>query len=348
MIPVVHHPDSGLHRPQGFFKRGQMVPMPELPERASGILAMLTQRGHPLEQAADAGPAPRAAVHSPILLRFLETAHARWIAQPGFGDVVVPNVFQGPGMTGYPSDVMAQAGYHASDLGAPIVAGTWAAAVASANVATQAARLVATGKSQAAYGLCRPPGHHAGRDRIGGFCYLNNAAIAAQEMLSLLPAQGRRPRVAILDVDLHHGNGTQEIFYDRDDVFFASVHADPAVFYPHLAGYRHEVGQGRGKGANLNLPLPVGTSEDVFLATLAEAIAAIKGFGPEALVISLGFDPFEGDPYHGFCVSTPGFARIGRAIAAMALPTVLVQEGGYAIADLQTNLACFLDGFEAR
>ena len=166
MIPVVHHPDSGLHRPQGFFKRGQMVPMPELPERASGILAMLTQRGHPLEQAADAGPAPRAAVHSPILLRFLETAHARWIAQPGFGDVVVPNVFQGPGMTGYPSDVMAQAGYHASDLGAPIVAGTWAAAVASANVATQAARLVATGKSQAAYGLCRPPGHHAECERF--------------------------------------------------------------------------------------------------------------------------------------------------------------------------------------
>ncbi len=328
MIRAVYHPDAVLHRPKAFFKRGQMVPMPELPDRADGILAMLKRRGNPLEIAPDAGAGPRAAVHSPALLAYLETAHARWTARPDFSDVIIPNVFQGPGMTGYPSDIMGQAGYHAFDLAAPIAAGTWAAVAAAANSATQAARIVATGEARSAYALCRPPGHHAGRERIGGFCYLNNAAIAAQEILSLLPAQGRRPRVAILDVDLHHGNGTQEIFYDRDDVFFASLHVDPSVFYPFLAGYRDERGEGRGKGTNCNLPLPLGTSEDTFLDTLGEAIGALSSYGAEALVVSLGFDAYVGDPYQGFRVTTPGFARIGRAIAAMNLPTVLIQEGG--------------------
>ncbi|KAA5610063.1 histone deacetylase family protein [Rhodovastum atsumiense] len=346
-MPAFHHPDAVLHRPAAFFKRGQMVPMPELPERADAILAMLRKRGNPLTVAPDAGSAPRAAVHTPELLTYLETVHARWTARPDFSEVVIPNVFQGPGMSGYPTDIMGQAGYHSFDLAAPIGAGTWAAVASSANVAVAAARLVGRGEARSAYALCRPPGHHAGRERVGGFCYLNNAAIAAQEVLSLLPAQGRRPRVAILDVDLHHGNGTQEIFYDRDDVFFASVHVDPAVFYPFLAGYAHERGVGRGLGTNLNLPLPVGSSEDAVLDAIAALIAAIRAYGPEVLVLSLGLDPYEGDPYQGFRVSTPGFARIGRAVAAMDLPTVLVQEGGYAVADLKQNLASFLDGFEA-
>lgn len=347
MIPAFHHPDTLLHRPTSFFKRGRMQPMPEVPERVDGIRAMLGHRGNPLEMASDAGNGPLAAVHTPALLAYLETAYDRWMAVPGVGDVIIPNVFQGPGMTAYPTDILGQAGYHTFDLSAPIVAGTWKAVRASANVAVQAARLVGKGGSGAAYALCRPPGHHAGRERVGGFCYLNNAAIAAQEIVSILPARGLRPRVAILDIDLHAGNGTQEIFFDRDDVFFASVHADPQAFYPYLAGYSHETGTGRGRGCSLNLPLPVGTSEEVWLETVGRAIAAILLYGPEALVVSLGFDPFEGDPYDGFKVSSSGFGRVARMISRMKLPTVLVQEGGYAVDDLRVNLAEFLNGFEA-
>lgn len=323
-----------------------MLPLPEVPARAEGIRAMLAARGNPVETAPDAGTGPLAAIHTPALLAYLESAHARWSAREGFSEVVIPNVFLGPGMGGHPDDILGQAGYHAFDLAAPIGEGTWEAVRSAAWVAVRAARIVATGEAKAAYALCRPPGHHAGKERIGGFCYLNNAAIAAQEMISLLPARGERPRVAILDVDLHHGNGTQEIFYDRDDVFFVSLHADPAVFYPFLAGYACETGTGRGKGANLNLPLPPGSSEDAWMDTLARAIAAIRLFGPAALVVSLGFDPFVGDPYRAFKVTTPGFGRAGAMIAGLRLPTLLVQEGGYAVDDLKANLASFLDGFE--
>lgn len=344
-IRAVHHPDVTLHHPETFFKRGQMVPMPELPQRASAAVELLTARGAALEIAPDYGPAPRGAVHTPELLRYLETAHARWTARPGFSDVVIPNVFQGPGMNGYPTDILGLAGYHASDLSAPICAGTWAAATAAANVATHGARIVAE-TGEAVYAACRPPGHHAARDRIGGFCFLNNAAIAAQEMLPLLAAEGRNPRVAILDVDAHHGNGTQEIFWEREDVYFVSLHADPAEFYPYLAGYRGEVGEGRGRGYTRNYPLPIGTSETDYLDALADALDLIHAYGPSALVVSLGFDAYEGDPYQGLRVSTSGFSRIGGMVAALGLPTLLVQEGGYAIGDLQANLASFLDGFE--
>lgn len=344
-IHAVHHPDVGLHNPDVFFKRGQLVPMPELPARVEATVALMHARGATIDLAPDYGSAPRAAVHTPDLLRYLETAHARWTAKPGFSDIVIPNVFQGPGMNGYPTDILGQAGYHASDLSAPICAGTWAAVSAAANVAVHGAHIVAQ-SGQPVYAACRPPGHHASRDRIGGFCFLNNAAIAAQEILSLLAAQGRRPRVAILDVDAHHGNGTQDIFWTRDDVFFVSLHADPAEFYPYLAGYRGEVGEGAGQGYTRNYPLPLGTSESLYLDALADAMDAITAYGPEVLVVSLGFDAYEGDPYQGLKVSTPGFSRIGAMIAALGRPTLLVQEGGYAIADLQANLASFLDGFE--
>lgn len=347
MIRAVHHPDVELHFPEVFFKRGQLVPMPEIPVRARAIVELLQSRGIPLDIAPDAGSAPRAAVHTPNLLRYLETAHERWTARPGFSDIVIPNVFQGPGMTGYPDDVLGQAGYHASDLSAPIVAGTWKAVAAAADVAVHAARLVANNETRASYAVCRPPGHHASRDRIGGFCFLNNVAIAAQDSLPLLAAQGRRPRVAILDIDLHHGNGTQEIFYDRDDVYFVSLHADTAEFYPYLSGYRGEIGEGRGRGYTLNYPLPIGTSEARYLEVLTDALISIRQYGPEILFVSLGFDPFEGDPYQGLKISTPGFGRIGGMLAALDLPTVLVQEGGYAVADLQANLSSFLDGFSA-
>ncbi|UEM23069.1 histone deacetylase family protein [Skermanella mucosa] len=342
-----HHPDTVLHRPPQFLVRGQPKPVPEKPERVQAVLDALVRRGDRLEQAPDAGAAPRAAVHSPEYLAFLETAHARWTALPDASPAVIPNVHRGPDMLSYPSGVVGQAGFHMSDTACPIAEGTWAATKAASDCAVAAARAVATGGEAAAYALCRPPGHHAGRDMAGGFCYLNHAAIAAQEALRLLAARGLPPRVAVFDVDVHHGNGTQAIFRERDDVFFVSVHADPMEFYPFMAGHAHERGTGRGEGYTLNLPLPLGTSEEAFLASVGDGLAAIGRFAPSLLVLSLGFDTFKNDPLAAFGVTTPGFGRLGRIIAEAALPTVLIQEGGYAVDHLAANLASFLDGFEA-
>lgn len=178
----------------------------------------------------------------------------------------------------------------------------------------------------------------------GGFCYLNHAAIAAEEARRLLAADGRPARVAILDVDVHHGNGTQAIFWERDDVFFVSIHADPTDFYPFMAGHAHERGAGRGLGYTLNLPLPIGTSEDSFLQAVEQSLSAIGRFAPSLMVLSLGFDTFKDDPLAAFGVTTPGFERLGRVIAGAGLPTVLVQEGGYAVDHLAENLAASLTG----
>lgn len=342
-----HHPDTLRHQPPQFLVRGQAKPVPEKPERVGAVLEALIQRGDTLIEAPDAGPSARAAVHSPDYLAFLETAHSRWMALPDASSAVIPNVHRGPDMVSYPVGIVGQAGYHMSDTACPIAGGTWAATKAASDCAVAAVRAVASGSVDAAYALARPPGHHAGRDLAGGFCYLNHAAIAAQEALHLLAAQGKAPRVAVLDVDVHHGNGTQAIFWERDDVFFVSIHADPQDFYPYMAGYAHERGAGRGEGFNLNMPLPFGSTEETFLNAVDQALAAIARFAPSALILSLGFDTFKGDPLAAFGVSTEGFGLLGQAIAKAALPTVLVQEGGYAVDHLAANLTSFLGGFDA-
>jgi acetoin utilization deacetylase AcuC-like enzyme len=342
-----HHPDTVLHRPPQFLVRGQPKPVPEKPERVTAVLDALNRRGDRVEVAPDAGPAARAAVHSPEYLAFLETAHARWTKLPDASSAVIPNVHRGPDMLSYPVSVVGQAGYHMSDTACPIAEGTWAATRAASDCAVAAARAVASGEEPAAYALCRPPGHHAGRDMAGGFCYLNHAAIAAQEALQLLAGRGLPPRVAVFDVDVHHGNGTQAVFWERDDVFVVSIHADPSEFYPFMAGYAHERGAGRGEGFNLNMPLPLGTSEDGFLAAVRDGLASIGRFAPSLMVLSLGFDTFKDDPLAAFGVTTPGFGRLGRTVAEAGLPTVVVQEGGYAVDHLAANLTSFLNGFEA-
>ncbi len=342
-----HHPDTALHRPPQFLVRGQPKPVPEKPERVQAVLDALTARGDHLEVAPDTGPAPRAAVHSPEYLAFLETAHARWTAMPDSSSAVIPHVHRGPDMLSYPTSIIGQAGYHMSDTSCPIAEGTWAATRAAADCAVAATRAVAGGRVAAAYALCRPPGHHAGKDMAGGFCYLNHAAIAAQEAARLAAERGLPPRVAVFDVDVHHGNGTQAIFWDRDDVFFASIHGDPNSFYPFMAGYSHERGAGRGEGFTLNMPLPQGTTEDAFLAAVERALLAIGRFAPTVMVLSLGFDTFKDDPLAFFGVTTPGFERLGRLIGRVSLPTVLIQEGGYAVDHLAANLSSFLTGFEA-
>jgi acetoin utilization deacetylase AcuC-like enzyme len=342
-----HHPDTVLHQPPQFLVRGQPKPVPEKPERVQAVLDALNRRGDRVEQAPDAGPAVLAAVHSPEYLAFLETAHARWMVLPDASSAVIPNVHRGPDMLSYPTSVVGQAGYHMSDTACPISEGTWAAAKAASDCAVAAARAVALGEEHAAYALCRPPGHHAGRDMAGGFCYLNHAAIAAQEALRLLTARGMPPRVAVFDVDVHHGNGTQAVFWDRDDVFVVSIHADPREFYPFMAGHAHERGAGRGEGFNLNMPLPLGTSEEAFLAAVRDGLAVIARFAPSLMVLSLGFDTFKDDPLAAFGVTTEGFGRLGCTIAEAGLPTVMIQEGGYAIDHLAANLTSFLDGFES-
>jgi len=253
---------------------------------------------------------------------------------------VIPNVHPAARSNSYPRSAVGQAGYHQADTACPIGAGTWEAAYWSAQTAVTGADLLAEG-ARAAYALCRPPGHHAFGDLAGGFCFLNNAGIAAER----LRAGGRR--AAILDVDVHHGNGTQGIFYDRDDVLTVSIHADPARFYPFFWGHADERGTGRGRGYNLNLPLARGTGDEDYLKVLDRALERVMNFGAEALVVALGLDAYVGDPFKGLAITTPGFARIGAAIAGLGIPALFVQEGGYLCAELGQNLTAVLTGFEA-
>ena len=331
------------HDPQSFLVRGRFAAAAEKPERADILRIAVQDAGFSLIEAGDHGLAPLARVHAPEYLEFLSTGHARWRELPDAGPEIVANAFPGRHMAARPQGIVGQAGYHMADGACPIGPGTWDAAQGAAEVALTATDLVADGAT-AAYALCRPPGHHAFADEAGGFCFLNNVAIATQH---LLPRFGR---AAILDFDVHHGNGTQGIFYRRDDVFFASIHADPIAYYPWFAGYASERGEGRGLGYNVNLPLPPGTGDRDFVAGIETLLAAIARFDPNVLLVSAGFDAQEHDPLGVFKVTTDGFLRAGEVIGAFAraheLPSLLVQEGGYVCDDLGRNLVAFLRGFE--
>ena len=339
-MKVVFDPRQLAHAPRRFLVRGEWKPCPEMPQRGEVLLAAARGAGHETVAPDDHGPAPWAAVHAADYLRFLETAHDRWRVLPGAGSEVVPNVHPVRRGGVYPASVVGQAGWHMADTACPLTAESWPAICASANSAVHAAALVMAG-APAAYALCRPPGHHAYADMAGGFCYLNNTAIAAQHL------RRQAARVAIVDVDLHHGNGTQGIFYTRPDMLTVSVHAEPSGFYPFFWGYAEERGEGPGTGFNLNLPLALGSGDDAFLAALDSGLAAVRDFRPEALVVALGLDAFAGDPLAGLAVSTAGFGEIARRLAGLGLPSVLVQEGGYPTDELGRNLVTFLDGFES-
>ncbi|QGX97228.1 histone deacetylase family protein [Roseovarius faecimaris] len=327
------------HDPQHFMANGAIKPNPEQPERINRLLAGAEAAGCVITDPDETGLAPIAAVHTPEYLAFLQTIHARWQRIDGAGPEVIPNIHPARRSDGYPKSAVGQAGYHQADTACPIAAHTWEAAYWSAQSAIAGADHIA-GDGKSAYVLTRPPGHHAFADLAGGFCFLNNAGIAAERLRSL----GRRP--AILDVDVHHGNGTQGMFYARDDVLTVSIHADPARFYPFFWGHAQERGEGRGLGYNLNLPLARGTGDDDFLATLETALTRIHAYGCDALVVALGLDAHIDDPFQGLAVTTPGFARIGAAIAGAKLPTLFVQEGGYLSDALSENLTATLTGFQ--
>ncbi len=337
---VVYSPHQLQHAPQAFVSAGRSRRHPDVPERAESLLRGLGSGRHDVVEPGDHGVRYARLVHTDRYLDFLGCAHAQWQQLRDPSPDVVPNVHPRRENAPYPAAIAGRAGYHLYDLACPISAGTFVSVLWNSHSAAEAAIRVATGNLDCAYALCRPPGHHAGADYAGGFCYLNNAAIAA----SVLREQYRR--VGILDVDVHHCNGTQDIFYDRADVVVASLHGDPAGFYPFYWGYADERGSGAGEGANLNIPLPRDTGDDAYLAALDVALERIRITGCEAVVVSLGFDAYERDPLSCLKITTRGFSQIARSIARLGLPTVLVQEGGYLCEDLGLNLAAFLDGFE--
>ena len=338
-MKTFHDPRQRAHDPKHFLSSGAPQPNPEQPARVDALLGAVRMLGYPVEAPGDHGLGPVAAVHTAEYLVFLRSIHERWKRIEGASEEVIPNIHPDSRHASYPKSAVGQAGWHQADTACPISADTWSSAYWSAQSAISAANAVLGGE-RSAYALCRPPGHHAFGDLAGGFCFLNNTAIAAE----LCTRAGLR--VAVLDVDLHHGNGTQGIFYRRGDVLTVSIHADPERYYPFFWGYPQERGEGAGLGANLNLPIPRGTRDAGFLEALEPGLGRIRAFSPDILVVALGLDAYEGDPFAGLAVSTPGFARIAEQIGGLKRPTVIVQEGGYLCPGLGDNLARFLVGFE--
>jgi acetoin utilization deacetylase AcuC-like enzyme len=324
-----------LHAPTRELHNGGFTDYAETPARAEAILAAIGGAEAP----EDRGEGPILAVHDADYIAFLKSAAARW-AEAGRPGDVVGYVWPVVGRRPLKLDrIDAQIGQYSFDASTPITPQTWKSAYWSAQSALAATRAVLDGE-RAAFALCRPPGHHAGADYYGGYCHLNAAAIAAQAARDA----GKR-RVAILDNDYHHGNGTQDIFWSRGDVFYASLHADPATDYPFYWGHEDEAGEGEGLGATLNLPLPQGTTLDAFRSAQARALQAIADFGAELLVVSFGADTYIGDPISAFRIETPDYALLAQDIAAAGLPTVIVMEGGYAVDALGENVASLLSGF---
>ena len=336
-----------LHHGKVEMFRGELVPCFEVPARLDHVLEELKARKlGAVEAPPEFADSAITRVHSQRYVDFLAGAWDEWVA-------LDPSNAQRDAIPSYwpirtfrtdvlPASFPARMGLFSFDAGSPLTSGTWAAARAGAHCALAAARAVAGGE-RAAFALSRPPGHHAGLDFFGGYCFLNNAAIAAQAFRD----EGVE-RVAILDIDYHHGNGTQAIFYDRADVFFASIHGDPRTEYPYYLGYADERGEGAGLGFNRNLPLARGTGFAAWRDALGQALQSIAAFKAQALVVSLGVDTFAGDPISGFGLQSPDYLRVGEDLAAAGLPTVFAFEGGYAVAEIGVNAVNVLEGFKQR
>jgi acetoin utilization deacetylase AcuC-like enzyme len=347
---TIHNPHHALHQGREEMFRGRLVPCHETAQRLDHVLAELERRAFAtLRVPDDQNPALAAAlaqVHDPRYLRFIEHAWGEWVAlDPSNAQRdALPLVWPAPGMRRdvLPDNFAARLGLFSFDAGTPLTAGSWRAARAGAACAIEAAREVGSGAVRAAFALSRPPGHHAGRDFFGGYCFLNNAALAAQTL-----RDAGAQRVAVLDVDYHHGNGTQEIFCERADVLTVSIHGDPMTEYPFFLGHADERGTGAGAGFNLNLPLPRGTDFARWRAALGTGLDAVRGFGADALVVALGVDTFEGDPISGFRLRSSDYLQLGRDIAGAKLPTVFCFEGGYAVAEVGINTVNVIEAFDA-
>jgi len=342
-MKTVYSDTHRLHHGKVELIEGEMKPCFEMPKRADTVLARVRATGlGEVLAPEDFGRAPIEAVHAPDFVQFLQDAWNAWHALGRTHDAL-PLCWPVPGLRydRVPESIDGKMGYYSMDAGVPIAAGTWQAVYHSAQVALTGARIVAQGAA-AAFALCRPPGHHAAARMMGGYCYLNNAAIAAQ----YLRGNGAA-KVLILDVDYHHGNGTQSIFYERDDVSFVSLHGDPAVEYPNFLGYADERGAGRGHGHNHNFPLPHGTAWDTYGPALDAACRVAEAYRPDAVVVSLGVDTFEEDPISRFRLRNEDYLRIGERIGALSRPTLFCFEGGYAVDAVGVNTVNVLAGFEA-
>jgi len=344
-MKVVHTPRHLLHDPQVEFESSVAQSPFEHPGRAEAVRATLeADERFQLELAHEWGTAPIEAVHHPGLVRFLAEGWALYAAaHPGVREVV-PDVFAMAALRSKmaagrePQAIGGRVGYWCYETTTPLTETTYQAARGAVDTALSATQLVLGGE-RAAFGLCRPPGHHASTDLYGGYCFFNNAAIAAHHVASTTGT-----KVTVLDVDYHHGNGTQQIFYDRDDVQYVSLHGDPARAYPYSVGFADETGSGRGAGHTHNFPLPARTDDDRWIDTLAIACERIAAFGPSTVVVSLGLDTFIDDPISDLAVTTDGMRRSGEVVRQLGLPTIVLLEGGYDVRALGANVQAWLTG----
>lgn len=328
-----------LHFPDGELYGGRFVRPFECPERWDHIVAALDEAafGAPVSpDPVDLDAIGR--VHAADYLSFLESAWDDWTAAGFTADAIATTLPTRTLRQTAPEHIDGKLGYYSFAVETAITAGTWKAAAESAAIALTAHRLVVEGDS-AAFALCRPPGHHAAADLYGGYCFLNNAAIAAQAF-----RESGAEKVGVLDVDFHHGNGTQALFYDRADVVFASLHGDPRREFPYFSGYADERGVGEGEGANANYPLAPGTDFAAWAEALDHACTFLVGHGLDALVVSLGVDTFEADPISSFRLGSDDFTTYGSFIGGLGLPTVYVMEGGYAVEEIGVNTVNVLRG----
>jgi len=340
---TVYSPDHELRNAKTELYGGELVPPFECPARVQYVVERINQVGlGEIIGPDDFSIEPIHRIHDAEFVEFLQGCWSEWQAE-GYKGEAIPTVFPARGMVQRkPNHIEGKMGYYAMAIETSISEGTWPAARASANVALTAQAQLRNGK-ESAFALCRPPGHHAASDLYGGYCFINNAAVCAQAFLD----QGAS-RVAILDVDFHHGNGTQSIFYDRPDVMFVSLHGDPKEAFPHFLGYADEIGAGNGEGFNHNYPMGPGTGFDLWADALSHACSRIRAYAPDALVVSLGVDTFERDPISFFKLTSDDFKRYGAIIAGLHLPTLFVMEGGYAVEEIGINTVNVLTGFEGR
>ncbi|MDR5868056.1 histone deacetylase family protein [Halomonas koreensis] len=338
-----HSDATGRRRARTELDEGRLVAPYECPERVELVLDRVRQTGlGDIREPETFGLSPVLAVHDRGYVDFIAACWDDWRAAGHAGEAI-PSIWPARTMRGdvVPEHIDGRLGYYALAAETSICEGTFEAAMASKDIALSAVSHTLAG-GEPAFGLCRPPGHHAASDQFGGYCFFNNAAIAAQHAL----ARGAR-RVAILDVDFHHGNGTQQIFYARDDVLFASLHGDPRTCFPYFLGHADETGRGRGEGFNRNYPLPPGTAFDTWSRALDDALARIREAGCDLLLVSLGVDAFEHDPISAFKLTSDDFTELGRRLAGLGLPTTFLLEGGYAVEEIGLNAVNVLTGFEA-
>jgi len=341
-VITVHADDHNLHRGLLDPRGDEWKPSAECPARANSVLkAIKEQNFGTLMDPLNFDEDKLTRVHARDYVQFLKDVWPAWLASGATASNARPDTFVGAGMRHADSEsIHGKLGCYSFDATSPFVEGSWQAIRTSANIALTGADLIKAGEKRA-FALCRPPGHHATVNYCGGYCYLNNTALAAQFLLD-----GGARKIAVLDVDYHHGNGTQSIFYDCNNVLTISLHADPAREYPYFLGFADEPGEGAGHGFNINFPLPFGTDWDKYVVALADALDQVRRFEPDALVVALGLDTFAGDPTTHFEIAAEDYVQMGRAIASLDLQTLVILEGGYSVQHIGANTVRFLTGLE--